>query len=280
MAGVSEAMRAKKDTGSAKNNPGDSDGFGDILSNIKVLTFDCYGTLIDWEAGILAALRPWAERERVTAGDEELLEAFAKSEHRQEQSAGGFRPYPEILTAVFGDIARDFTGDPGNDDDGGKKNNAAAAARFANSVGDWPPFGDTTEALQLLKQKFRLMIISNVDRASFARTQESLGVEFDAVVTAEDVRAYKPDPRPFEKALEVARGWGAATDSVLHIAQSLFHDHVPAQELGLRTVWVDRRGGKAGAGATPTPEGVVKPDWVAPNLSALVTLLSGTRHER
>jgi len=116
------------------------------------------------------------------------------------------------------------------------------------------------------------MVVSNVDRTSFARTAQVLEVEFDAVVTAEDAGAYKPNPRMFDCAFEIARAWGIGPDSILHVAQSLYHDHLPAKQLGLRTLWVDRRKGKSGAGATPPPPGEVKPDWVVGSLAELVKL--------
>jgi len=208
------------------------------LIGIKALTFDCYGTLIDWETGILEVLRGWAERRGIAVSDEELLRAFAREESEMERVMAGV-PYRDILRAVMNQIAHDFGADAYPED----------ADALATSVGDWPPFPDSTQALGILKRSFKLAIISNVDRASFARTQEKLGVEFDAVITAEDAGAYKPDHRPFLFALGVMEEMGIGRHEILHVAQSLFHDHVPARALGLRTVWVDRRRGKPGWGA-------------------------------
>ena len=233
------------------------------FADFKVLTFDCYGTLIDWEAGLAAALQTWAQGQGLTVEDAALLEAFSQSEPRQEENDGVFRPYPEVLRAVLADIARDFACPAPSKEE---------AAAFAGSVGDWPAFPDTVEALKKLQRRHRLVVVSNVDRASFARTQEKLGINFAAVVTAEDVSAYKPDPRLFQRAFEVAGEWGVRKEEILHVAQSLYHDLVPAKALGLKTVWVDRRSdrpGRPGAGATPVPATPVKPDWTVPNLAAL-----------
>lgn len=250
----------------------------DKIPKFKVLTFDCYGTLIDWERGFVAALRASQSFHQATGQngievtDEALLEAFGRSEHEQERGEAGsrgshgFRPYPEILRAVFKDIAAEF-GTPDtevNPDD---------ADRFANSVGEWPAFPDTPAALQRLKKIHRLVIVSNVDRASFARTQTKLGVAFDAVVTAEDVQSYKPAPAHFTRALEIAAGWGVAQSEMLHVAQSLYHDHAPALALGFKTVWIDRRRGKSGTGATPTTDALVKPTWAVPDMATLAEML-------
>ncbi len=257
------------------------------LPRFRVLTFDCYGTLIDWERGIVAALsglrslrasqalrsfRDSGGREDVEIADAALLEAFGRSEHEQERGeasshkSGSFRPYPEILRAVFHDIAAEF----------GASNHEALtedAGRFANSAGEWPAFPDTTAALQRLKKNHRLVIVSNVDRASFLLTQKRLGAEFDAVVTAEDVQTYKPATAHFTRALEIAAGWGVARSEVLHVAQSLYHDHAPALALGFQTVWINRRRGKSGTGATPTTDAPVKPTWEAPDMTTLAEML-------
>jgi len=233
------------------------------LAKFKALTLDCYGTLVDWERGLLAVLRGWAERNQLAAGDEELLGAFAASETRQQQ-AQPFRTYRQVLRAVQTDIAARF-GRPARLED---------AEALAHSVGDWPPFLDTTAALRQLQGHYKLVVISNVDHASFVRTQTRLGVAFDAVVTAEDVGAYKPDPRMFLRALEVMALWGIARSEVLHVAQSLFHDHAPAKRLGLATVWVDRRHGRVGWGATPPPTQQVTPDLVVPDLASLAALVA------
>ena len=231
------------------------------ISDFKVLTFDCYGTLIDWETGILRVLRPWASRAGVNAGDAALLAAFAGCESAT-QAATPNALYPEILRETHSCIAKKF----------GKAADPAAAMELGDSVGDWPAFLDSPEALAQLKKRHKLVIVSNINRDSFALSRRKLGVEFDAVVTAEEVGAYKPDMRMFRRALEVASSLGASPDRVLHVAQSLFHDHVPAKKFGLATVWVKRPspGGKFGAARDPGE--AVAPDWTVASLAELVNL--------
>jgi len=231
------------------------------LSEFRVLTFDCYGTLVDWETGILGALRPWAARAGVSADDVELLAAFGEAESTAQAASPGKR-YPEILREAHGLIAASF----------GVAHDEAAAEAFGASVGEWPPFPDTRVALEKLHRKHQLVIVSNVDRASFAKTQERIGVTFDAVVTAEEVGAYKPDLRMFRRALDVAEGLGASPRQVLHVAQSLFHDHVPAKQLQLTTVWVRRVSPRPGFGAAPQPNRPVWPDIVVSTLAELAEM--------
>jgi 2-haloacid dehalogenase len=212
-----------------------------------VLTFDCYGTLIDWETGIVAALRRAASW---PCTDEELLERFGT--HEAEAEAGPYRPYREVLAAAARGIARDLDVELSD-----------AAAAFGSSVGDWPPFADSPEALRRLAARYRLGVVTNCDQDLFAASNRRLGVRFDWVITAERVRSYKPNPRHFEVALQEI---GLPKERVLHVAQSLFHDHVPAKRLGLSTVWIDRRAGRTGSGATPPAE--AEPDAVFPSLAA------------
>ncbi len=231
------------------------------LAPFKALTFDCYGTLIDWESGILAVLRPWAARHGIAASDDRLLAAFATAESACEAATPGAL-YRDILRAAHARIAAHW----------GEAADAIEADTLAESVGSWPAFPDTIATLEKLKRRHKLIIVSNVDRASFARTQKTLVVPFDAVVTAEEVGAYKPDLRMFRRALEVISKWGIRPQEILHVAQSLYHDHVPAKSLGLATVWVDRRHGRAGWGATPRPAENVTPDLVVRTLADLAAL--------
>ncbi len=222
-----------------------------------VITFDCYGTLIDWEAGMVASLRRIASW---PVADEELLERFAT--HEAEAEGGPYRPYREILATSAHGIARDV----------GIDLTEEAARRFGTSVGEWPAFADSTDALRRLSERYRLGVITNCDEDLFTASNRRLGVRFDWVVTAERVRSYKPNPRHFEVALEEI---GLPTERVLHVAQSLFHDHVPAKRLGLSTVWIDRRAGKVGSGATPPAE--AEPDLTYPSLAAFAdAALGGT----
>lgn len=206
-------------------------------------------------------LEPWAARHGIDAGREALLEAFARVEADVERQRPG-ASYPDVLRAVHAGLARTWRLRAEPDE----------AERLARSVGDWPLFPDTTAALAHLGERHRLVVISNVDRASFARTAQRLGVTLDAVITAEDAGAFKPDPAPFRQALATIAGWGITPDRVMHVAQSLYHDHAPARALGLATVWVNRRRGRPGGGATPPPPDGVRPDLEVASLAELAAM--------
>ena len=227
------------------------------LTDFNTLTFDCYGTLIDWETGIAEALSPWLTRHGLDLGRDELLRAFAEAEQRQEEEAPAAL-YPDILRGALGAIAARWKAPL----------EAGEADAFARSVRTWPAFTDSADALAYLERHYRLVILSNVDRDSFRHSNEKLGVEFDLIVTAEDVGSYKPSSRNFRYLLDKLAGLGVAQAEVLHCAQSLYHDHVPAKRLGLRTLWVNRRAGRAGGGATPVPEQSVSPDFEFPSMAA------------
>jgi putative hydrolase of the HAD superfamily len=227
------------------------------LEDFEALSFDCYGTLIDWEAGIAAVLGPWARENGLHDDDEALLTAYAEQEARVEAEHPQAL-YPEVLARSFTALAADL-GRPLAEQD---------ADRLATSVPDWPPFADTVDALAALAQRYKLIILSNVDRASFAGSNARLGVVFDAVVTAEDVGSYKPSPQNFTALAEAATGLGVGPGRLLHVAQSLFHDHVPAKRAGLATVWINRRHDRPGWGATPQPRSDVRPDWEFPSMAA------------
>lgn len=230
------------------------------FDELDVLTFDCYGTLVDWERGILRALRPVLVSHGVSASDREVLERYAETEPAVQE--GEYRPYREVLEEVVRRIGGHYGFEPDEEE----------ARVLVASVASWPPFSDTVSALRRLKSRYELGVISNVDVALFERTADSLQVPFDYVVTAEHARAYKPDPRPFELAVEAM---GTAPGRVLHVAQSLFHDIVPAKGLGFPCVWVNRRAGKEGSGATPdvdlSSDG--RPDMVVPDLRSLASLM-------
>ena len=213
------------------------------LSDFTTLTFDCYGTLIDWEGGIRAALRAWAEASRLDAGPEALIEAHSRNEHRV-QDENPAMPYPQILAEVLRGMAADF----------GVAVSDANARAFGASVGEWPAFPDSPGALAYLKEHYKLVILSNIDGASFARSNEKLGVVFDAVFTAEDIGSYKPDLANFHYLLDKLGAMGVAKGDILHTAQSLYHDHGPAKELGLASCWIDRHGTAGESSATPAPE--------------------------
>ena len=203
------------------------------LSDFSALTFDCYGTLIDWESGIWDALQPLIQasgRDDITRAA--ALEAFAEIESAQEGATPGML-YPELLRRVHADFAARF----------GLETSAERDRAFGGSVPHWPAFPDTADALRILKRHFKLVILSNVNREGFAASNRKLGVAFDAVYTAEDVGSYKPNPRNFAFMLEhLADEHGLAPGDILHTAQSLFHDHVPARSAGLARAWIDRQG--------------------------------------
>jgi 2-haloacid dehalogenase len=228
------------------------------FSKFDVLTFDCYGTLIDWEAGILAALHAALDgRTDALPGDDALLETFAR--HEAATEAGPYLAYREVLGRVLRGIAAEVGAEP---DD-------SAVAAFGGSVADWPPFPDSAAALESLHERFKLGVITNCDDDLFAASARRLGLEFDWVITAQQARRYKPNPRGFELAFERI---GLPPRRILHVAQSLFHDHVPAKRLGLSTVWVDRRHDRPGAGATPPA--TATPDLVVPDMATLADLAS------
>jgi 2-haloalkanoic acid dehalogenase type II len=228
-----------------------------LLTEFEALSFDCYGTLIDWEAGIAAVLRPWANAHGLAMTDEHLLTAYSAHEARAEAEHPADL-YPQILARSMRALGAEL-GAPVDDRE---------ADALAVSVPDWPAFPDSADALARLATRYELIILSNVDRASFAGSQSRLGVAFTSVLTAQDVGSYKPDPRNFEALdAEVAR-LGVSKDKLLHVAQSLFHDHVPAKNAGLQTVWINRRHDNPGWGATPPPPTDVTPDWSFTSMAA------------
>ena len=226
------------------------------LTEFEALSFDCYGTLIDWEAGIAAVVGPWARRHDPSLADEDLLVAYAEHEAAVEGEAPRM-PYPDVLREAFRRTGTTL----------GFEVADAAADALGTSVPDWPAFPDSAEALQRLKRRYRLIVLSNVDRRSFAASNRRLGVEFDEILTAQDIGSYKPDPANFAALLRRVDGIGA-TGRLLHVAQSLFHDHVPAKAAGLPTVWIDRRHARPGWGATPDPRTAVSPDFEFRSLAA------------
>jgi 2-haloalkanoic acid dehalogenase type II len=229
----------------------------DDFAPFRALSFDCYGTLIDWERGITQALRPWARRHGLSLSDHRLLTAFSAHESAVQTERPTAR-YPDVLGEVLKRIGERF----------GVGVSPTEARSFGASVGDWPAFPDTADALRRLGTRFDLIILSNVDNASFRRSNRHLGVTFDRVVTAEDVGSYKPDPANFAALLAEVRDMGLAPDQLLHVAESLYHDHEPARRMGLATVWIHRRHGAGGFGATPAPAGDIQPDWRFPSMSA------------
>jgi 2-haloacid dehalogenase len=212
------------------------------LTDYKVLTFDCYGTLIDWEAGIHAALQPLLAKAAKPLSQDTVLEAFARHESAQEAETPKMI-YSDLLAAVHERLANEW----------GLAAGDADHRRFGNSVPEWPAFPDSAEALAYLKQHYKLVILSNVDRTSFAGSNARLGVTFDAIYTAQDIGSYKPDLGNFRYMLDRLAELGIAKSDILHTAQSLFHDHAPAKAVGLASAWIDRRHATGGFGATMAP---------------------------
>jgi len=214
------------------------------FDNVKALTFDCYGTLIDWESGIWDAFQPvLRQNNRSDVTRPIMLEAFAKAENAQESNTPDMI-YPEILARVHAKLTQGF----------GLGSNAELERAFGASVPLWPAFPDSADALRRLKTRFKLVILSNVHRDGFAASNDRLGVEFDAIYTAEDVGSYKPAARNFDYMLSHLKSdLGLEPGNLLHTAQSLFHDHAPAAEFGLARCWIDRqkldKGGSWGATA-------------------------------
>jgi 2-haloalkanoic acid dehalogenase type II len=235
------------------------------LAGFDALSFDCYGTLIDWETGIAAVLGPWAQARGLEISDEALLNVFsgheagAEAEHPAE-------PYPAILARALRDLGRELGTEVSDED----------ADRLARSVPDWPAFGDSRDALAALAERYQLIILSNVDRDSFAASNRRLGVRFTSVLTAEDIGSYKPSMRNFDALLAEAGRLGVREGGLLHVAQSLFHDHVPAKKAGLPTAWINRRHDQPGWGATPAPAPAadVTPNWEFPSMAAFAAAVA------
>ena len=217
------------------------------LSQFKVLTFDCYGTLIDWESGMVEALKPLTSRVSPDLTRNQILEAHARHESAQQRWTPA-RRYRDLLAIVYKRLAEEWR--------------VAASweecQAYGRSVGNWPAFPDSAEALHYLKQHYKLVILSNVDNESFAASNKKLQVAFDAILTAEDIGSYKPDDRNFRYLLETLAMLGHGRHEILHTAESLFHDHEPANRAGLTSCWIYRRHADSGFGATMAPSEMPK----------------------
>ncbi len=223
------------------------------FDRFEAITFDCYGTLINWEEGILGCLRPILARHKKPADDATILQLFGDFEANAEQ--GEYRRYRDVLESVvrgFGDHLG-FT--PTREE----------IRSLPQSLANWRPWPDTVEALRQLRQRFRLCIVSNVDDDLFAATRPQLGVEFQEVITAQQAQAYKPSLQIFELAMSRI---AVPVHRILHVGQSIYHDVVPAQSLGLATVWVNRPSARSGVGAVKPASG--KPDLEVASLAELV----------
>ena len=225
------------------------------LTDYRVLTFDCYGTLIDWECGIWDAFQPLMMGNCATGLTRDaVLRAFAQCESLQEHATPGLR-YPELLARVHARVAERL----------GLQTDDELDAAFGASLPHWPAFPDAADALRILKQHYKLVILSNVHRDGIADSNRKLGVDFDAIYTAEDIGAYKPADANFEYLLaHLKSDLGMERSDVLHTAQSLHHDHVPARKFGLATAWIDRQRLSEGGswGATERVETMPATDFV------------------
>ena len=228
------------------------------LSDFKVLPFDCYGTLIDWESGMIAALTPLTERLRPALSRNAILEAHGRIEAAQ-QLATPAKRYAELLAVVYKRLAEHW----------GLAVSWQECLTYGRSIADWPAFPDSAEALRYLKQHYKLVILSNVDNESFAHSNARLGVAFDAVYTAADIGSYKPAMRNFEYMLADLGARDIERSSILQVAESLFHDHVPASSIGLASCWIHRRHGDEGFGATRPPATLPKTDYRYESMAAL-----------
>jgi 2-haloacid dehalogenase len=212
------------------------------LRDFKALTFDCYGTLIDWESGMVAGLKPLTDRVVRELSRDEILQAHAKHESTQQLWTPA-KPYAELLPIVYKRLAEEWAVNVSVDE----------CMAYGQSVKNWPAFADSVAALAYLKQHYKLVVLSNVDIQSFKGSNDRLQVEFDAIYTAEDVGSYKPSDRNFDYMLEKLADIGIAKDDVLHTAESMFHDHGPANRHGLASCWIYRRFDQEGFGATMNP---------------------------
>ena len=240
------------------------------FSRFKVISFDCYGTLIDWETGIWDALQRLflANDGHAPVSRAEALKAYAEEESRIEAEQPAAR-YDHILAETHKALARRWglTTTPGLD------------AAFADSIACWPAFADTAEALRTLKRHARLAILSNVHRHGFEQTQPKLGVDFDLVCTAEEIGSYKPDPANFLHLLRQVRArFDCAPEELLHVAQSPYHDIAPAREQGITCVWIDRQRLAEGGnwGATPALKALPQPDAHYHDLASLAAEFSAS----
>lgn len=217
------------------------------LRDFKALTFDVYGTLIDWETGITRALRPLTDRVGQEMSQDEVLEEHARHESYQ-QEATPTKRYRDVLAVVYRRLAEQWRITVDWDE----------CVRYGESVRQWPAFPDSAEALTYLKGHYRLFVLSNVDNESFARSREELGVAFDGVYSAEDIGSYKPCERNFTYMIERMASLGIDKSEILHTAESMYHDHLPANRAGLASCHIYRRSQQDGYGATMPPEATAR----------------------
>jgi 2-haloacid dehalogenase len=227
------------------------------VDRVDALTFDCYGTLIDWEAGLSAAFAPILAVHGIAATGDDVLERYARYEAAAE--AGPYQLYRDVLATGLRGVADELGFTPTSDE----------IAAFSGSVVDWPAFPDSAAALARLHRRFRLGVITNCDDDLFDASARRLETDFDWVVTAQQARSYKPDEANFHLALERI---ALPRERIVHVAQSLYHDHVPAQRLGFTTVWINRRHDRPGTGATPPA--TATPDATYPDMASFAAAVA------
>jgi len=229
------------------------------LTDYTTLTFDCYGTLIDWESGMIEALKPLTSRVPRAITRNQILETHGRIEEAQQRYTPT-KNYRLLLATVYKRMAEEWGVDAPWEE----------CLAYGRSIGDWPAFEDTATALQYLKKFYKLVILSNVDNESFQLSNRKLGVEFDAICTAEDIGSYKPSARNFEYLLETLAARGIDKRHILHTAESLFHDHRPANQFGLASCWIYRRHAQEGFGATRDPGEMPRYEFRFTSLAELV----------
>ncbi len=229
------------------------------LRDFKALTFDVYGTLIDWESGMVAGLKPLTDRVSRRLTRDEILEAHAHYESTAQRWTPA-KKYSELLSVVYRRLAEEW----------GVKVSWEECAAYGLSVRQWPAFDDSREALAYLKRHYKLVVLTNTDNLSFSGSNARLGVTFDGVYTAEDVGSYKPAARNFDYMLETLARRGIGKQDILHTAESMFHDHAPANTHGLANCWIYRRHDKEGFGATMNPGEMPRTDFRFNSMADLV----------
>ena len=229
------------------------------LTDFKALSFDCYGTLIDWESGMLEALKPLTSRVALKLTRDEILQAHARHESAQQMETPA-KLYRDLLPIVYRRLAEEWA----------VPVSWSECVAYGRSIRDWPAFADSAEALGYLKRHFKLIILSNVDNESFAASHEKLRVPFDAIYTAEDIGSYKPALRNFDYMLARLATLGVEKGELLHTAESLFHDHGPANARSLASCWIHRQHDRKGFGATVAPSEMPKYDFRFTSLADLV----------
>lgn len=227
------------------------------FDDFEVLLFDCYGTLIDWESGILSGIKPILFKHNIDFSDNKILELYAELEVKIEN--GNYIKYKNVLRRVVEEFGKKLNFKP----------SSIELECLVKTFDNWMPFPDTVDSLKKLKEKYRLAILSNVDDDLFTISAKHLKVKFDYIITAERVKSYKPSLKNFKFAIDKI---GISEDKIIHVAQSLYHDIIPAKGLGLSTIWINRRKDKDGFGATPVAS--AKPDMIFPDLKSLVSAVS------